>query len=349
MSPHEPDGEVAIQHVFRWDLDKTYLHTDFDTWRDLVRTAMETPETKRAVAGATVLLRELHRAMPCHVTVLSGSPEQMRATLESKLRLDGIEWNEFILKPSLKNIFRLRFRALRDQVGYKLPALLRSRRGLPGGVAETLFGDDAEADALVYSLYADILAGRVPPRRLAAVLEAARVYPDVREEIVSLAHELPHENPVRRIVIHLERKSDPGFFRRYGPRVVAVRNYLQAALVLVEDKTLPPEGAAQVARVLLQSGTTAAELTDSVRELASMGHLNGQGPLAVAKALTLLGPDTENVSVSDLAAYLSEPHPQGEPPSETTIDWVTTFDQDRERWEEAKRQHRTPHRTEPTE
>lgn len=28
-------------HIARWDLDKTYLRTEFDTLRDLVKTALE--------------------------------------------------------------------------------------------------------------------------------------------------------------------------------------------------------------------------------------------------------------------------------------------------------------------
>ena len=106
------DPSPAPQHVFRWDLDKTYLHTEFDHWLDLLKTAVETPETKRSVPGAARLIRALRLHQPSRVTILSGSPEQMRGTLESKLRLDGIAWDEFTLKPSMRNILRLRFRAL---------------------------------------------------------------------------------------------------------------------------------------------------------------------------------------------------------------------------------------------
>ncbi|MBK6530826.1 MAG: hypothetical protein IPF99_14805 [Deltaproteobacteria bacterium] len=178
------DPSSAPQHVFRWDLDKTYLHTEFDHWLDLLKTAVETPETKRSVPGAARLIRALRLHQPSRVTILSGSPEQMRGALESKLRLDGIAWDEFTLKPSLRNIMRLRFRALRDQVGYKLPALLSARTRTPPDLPETLFGDDAEADALVYSLYADVLAGKVSDRQLTAVLEQSRTYADVVSEII---------------------------------------------------------------------------------------------------------------------------------------------------------------------
>src|SRR3954470_2670207 len=143
----------ASPHIARWDLDKTYLRTEFDTLRDLVRTALERPDQKMTNPGASTLLREMVRS-GVSVHILSGSPEQMRRRLEDKLRLDGITWDSFTLKPNLQNMLRLRFRALKDQLGYKLPALLRARTksaddtALEGlGLKETLFGDDAEADA----------------------------------------------------------------------------------------------------------------------------------------------------------------------------------------------------------
>src|SRR5882757_3587258 len=156
-----------IPYVARWDLDKTYLRTEFDTLRDLVRTALERPDQKRTVPGAAALLREIG-ATGASIHILSGSPEQMRTRLEEKLRLDGARWDTLTLKPNLRNLLRLRFRAVKEQLGYKLPALLAARfalnaerdeSGLP--VREVLVGDDAESDAFVYSLYADVVAGAV--------------------------------------------------------------------------------------------------------------------------------------------------------------------------------------------
>src|SRR5688500_8489017 len=106
--------------VFRWDLDKTYLRTEFDTVRDLVRTAFERATMKRTVPGAAALLREIRAVDPAAIFILSGSPEQMRRVLEEKLRLDGIRWDTFVLKPSLSQLLRGRFRFVKDQVGYKL-------------------------------------------------------------------------------------------------------------------------------------------------------------------------------------------------------------------------------------
>jgi len=240
-------------HIARWDLDKTYLRTDFDTLRDLVRTALERPDEKRTNPGASTLMREMVRA-GISVHILSGSPEQMRHRLEDKLRLDGITWDSFTLKPNLQNLLRLRFRAVKDQLGYKLPALLRARsmsRPLGSGdgtaLKETLFGDDAEADAFVYSLYGDVLAGRVTEDLLLAVCEKGRVYPDVVESILEYARVTDRADVVERVLIHLERQTPPDDFRIYGGRVVPFYNYLQAAIVVHEDGRVPGDSVLRVA------------------------------------------------------------------------------------------------------
>ena len=60
--------------------------------------------------------------------------------------------------------------------------MLASREPLPAELDEILFGDDAETDAFVYSLYADLCAGRVGTEALSSVLEQAAV---IEEEVRS--------------------------------------------------------------------------------------------------------------------------------------------------------------------
>lgn len=268
-------------HLARWDLDKTYLRTEFDTLRDLVKTALERPDQKQTNPGASTLLRELVRS-GVRVHILSGSPEQMRRRLEDKLRLDGVTWDSFTLKPNLQNLLRLRFRAVKDQLGYKLPALLTARAKLVEGketgsaITETLFGDDAEADAYVYSLYADLVAGRVPDDVLLRVLETGRVYEDVVAAALETARAIEHADVVERILIHLERQSPPGDFAPYGPRIVPFYNYLQAAFVLHEDGRLGPEGVLRVAVELVTEHRFDGDaLARSYQDLARRGHLRG--------------------------------------------------------------------------
>src|SRR5581483_11303114 len=178
-------------HVYRWDLDKTYLKTEFDTLKDLLRSAFEGAEANQAVPGAAALLRELRAGGKARICFISGSPRQMRRVLTKKLRLDGVEFDEFILKPNLRNMLTGRWAAMREQVGYKLPALLAGRAGLPADVRETCFGDDAEADCFIYSLYADVIGGSVDRPMLEEILHRAGCYPEDAQRAVALAEALP--------------------------------------------------------------------------------------------------------------------------------------------------------------
>ncbi len=280
-----------VSHIARWDLDKTYLRTEFDSLRDLVKTALERPDQKRTNPGASTLLREMVRA-GIRVHILSGSPEQMRKNLEDKLRLDGITWDSFTLKPNLQNLLRLRFRAVRDQLGYKLPALLRARAAVADSgdsaatIRETLFGDDAEADAYVYSLYADLLAGRIGQDVVMRVLQRGRVYEDVVAETLDAVRTIEHADVVERILIHLERQTPPDDFKTYGRRVVPFYNYLQAAFILQEDSRLGADGVLRVAVELVTEHRFDGDaLARSYLDLARRGHLRGAGIAALGAAL----------------------------------------------------------------
>lgn len=284
-------------HISRWDLDKTYLRTEFDTVRDLVRTALERADEKRTNPGAATLLRELSEAN-VSIHILSGSPEQMRRRLEEKLKLDGIKWDNFTLKPNLQNMLRLRFRALRDQLGYKLPALLASRTGAGealAGVKETLFGDDAEADAFVYSLYADIMARRAGEELVAQICERGRVYEDVTEETLRCVRLVTGDPVVERILIHLEQQTHPRDFQVFGSRVVPFYNYLQAAFVVFEDGRLPAASLLRVAaEMALLHRFDGDALARSYADIAKRGHLAGTNIDAIVEAL----PDFERTAPS---------------------------------------------------
>lgn len=273
MAPDLSDRRHQL--VYRWDLDKTYLRTEFDTLRDLVRTAFEPASRKRSYPGAGTLLREIRATDPAAIFILSGSPEQMRSVLEAKLRLDGIRWDGFTLKPSLRNLVRGKFRFLRDQVSYKLTALLRSRTNVSPDTEEILFGDDAEGDAFIYSLYADIVAGHVDQELLMKVAEAAEVYPDDIPDLVRIAARAPRGDTVRRIFIHLERVSSTAGFHEFGRRVCPFYNYFQPALVLLEDGALDAQAVLRVGADLVVAHTFNPEvLVASFDDLRRRGFVS---------------------------------------------------------------------------
>jgi len=326
-----PGAALPVEFIARWDLDKTYLRTEFDTLGDLVRTAFERPDRKRSVPGAAALLRELGRT-GAHIHILSGSPRQMKSRLEEKLRIDRVRWDELTLKPNLGNMMRLRFRALRDQLGYKLPVLLgtRARDQLLGSddelVGEVLVGDDAEADAFVYSLYADICAATVNRIELERILDAGQVYSDIRGECLDALPMLRRGPVVERILIHLDRQTPPSRFSDYGPRVVPFYNYLQAAFVLAEDGRLDGAAVLRVAQeFVVRYRFDADALARSYLDLMRRGRVQGRLQASLEAALPAFEPDAAGDQLpgmcEQIAGYIRE-RPSGDPPPEPELDYV---------------------------
>jgi hypothetical protein len=266
----------------------------------------------------------------------------MRQVLAAKLALDGVDYDEFVLKNNLKNLLRGRFRSLRAQIPYKLPAMLQSRIGA-AAAAETLFGDDAEADAIIYCLYADLVAERVSIQDLERVLTASRAYDDDALRILDLARRVPKHDAVNRLFIHLDRRSAPLGFRHYGPRLVPVFNYFQAAMVLYGDRILSARQVIFVALEMLDSKQfELSHLATSVQDVIRRGRITREVALQLtveaqdaAKSGALSGrndlPPFEQIA-SAFRDRVRELGPIEPPPPEPAapIDYVRLVDQEHE-------------------
>ncbi len=260
--------------VYRWDMDKTYLLTDFDSVRGLLRAAVEPAWAKKAVPGATALLRELGREGPGwrpRIHIVSGSPTQMRTKLEDKLRIDGVRYDSLVLKDNLGNLKRGRLRAVKGQFGYKLPELVASRVGLGAAVRETLFGDDAEIDAVVYSVYADAVAGRIGTVELSRILEAGGAYGDDIVATLAGLRKIAMADAVERIFIRMEKGRKLEDFELLGPRVVPVRTWYAAAVVLAASGELWP---GSLVPVLAGSGLGDDAAAREIEDVLARGHVH---------------------------------------------------------------------------
>ncbi len=267
-------------HVFRWDLDRTYLETEIHSVRGLVRAAFEEAHEKRTIPGAAALIRGLQAADPTsQLCVLSGSPTQMRAVLAQKLALDGVRVDRLILKDNLGNLRKGRLRAVRGQIGYKLPHLLEERRLVDPTATETLFGDDAEVDGLIYATYAALLAGEVGVDVLVSVLRAGGAYDDSVERSVEAARALVRADCVEEIFIRVDGAAPTHTFRLLGRRVIPVFSWFQAAVLLAARGRLP---AADVATVYAQSGLALEAAANQVQDLA---RRTGRSPSPMLEAL----------------------------------------------------------------
>src|SRR5947207_15272997 len=80
--------------VCRWDLDKTYLRSEFSTLRQLLRTAFERAEDKVEVPGVAELIKALRAAADRQgrtalIYFLSASPPQIGKAIRAKLAPDA--------------------------------------------------------------------------------------------------------------------------------------------------------------------------------------------------------------------------------------------------------------------
>jgi len=262
--PSDYEGDVLL-----WDIDKTYLDTHFSSWRGLLRIPFEFAVDKESIPGSVPLLRALRRgpgddSALVPLLFVSGSPPQLRRVIERRMTLDGVDFDGVTFKDQLGLLVHGRPKALKEQVGYKLMALLLNRAELPDGAQWLMFGDDVEYDADVFVLFGEVCGGlrgadlsrrlqmhRVPDSEIAAICKMA-------EGIRVTA------DPVQRIFIHLESGTDPSQF--VDARVVATRSYLQTAYVLTSMGRIKREAVAAVARDLRMRGVPESELDGQARD-----------------------------------------------------------------------------------
>lgn len=255
--PRSWGGEVLV-----CDVDRTYLATRFSSLRGLFRIPFEFAVDKQDIAGMAALLRELRRgpgpASRCTpLYFISASPAQLMPVLQRKMLLDGVEWDGMTFK-DWKGVLRsLRPARFREQLGFKLTALLLGRTELPVA-RELLIGDDLESDPLAFALYADLLAGRLQPGEVVRILVRHGVARDDASAAVALAPAPgpPGAGGVSRAYIRMERSVSPDTFLDCWPGLVACRGAFQMALSLWAGGQIGSAGVIRVAWDLRTRGVS---------------------------------------------------------------------------------------------
>lgn len=244
--------------VFIWDIDKTYLATRFSQPRYMARIPIEFAVDKQAIPGMPEVIRGLRRGTTpvfacAPLYFVSASPPQLRSVIKRKMLLDGVDYDGITFKDWVRTLKERRPGRLHEQVGFKICALLEGRRRRPQA-CEYLFGDDYEKDATAYSLYAKIVAKELADPELDDVLAAEGVKPDDRDCVRHLRASLPEQlGPVRRIFIHLEKKTEPSAFDAFGSNLLPTRNAFQLALALAELGVVDAKTVRQAARAMQTS------------------------------------------------------------------------------------------------
>lgn len=247
-------GPVLSNHTIqRWDLDKTYLVSNTESLRGLLRIPFERARDKQALPGVAALIKQLRRTaaergVTTSVNFVTASPPQIGRAIREKLFLDGIEIDEIRFKNQIQHLVRGRFDALREHIGFKLSELLLSARGGRRDGEELLFGDDWESDPLIYSLYADTIEERLLWPRLAALLDRAGV--DAGAYLETIRECTERTGPRRRVAAICVLRARPRAaedFAPFGPRLFWFDNYLESALILHALGCLDARGVVEVA------------------------------------------------------------------------------------------------------
>ncbi|MEX1363710.1 MAG: phosphatase domain-containing protein [Nannocystaceae bacterium] len=284
----DPDWEGE---VFVADIDRTYLATHFSSMKGLARIPFERAADKEDIAGMARLFREIRRGPGAQrrdtpLSFVSASPAQLRPVIERKMMLDGIGFDGTTFKNWSRIVRRMRLRRLKEQIGFKLTALLSGRAALPVGAIENLMGDDLETDPVAFAMYADILAGRLPVHDLLRILQLNGVYEGDARAIVRMRRELSPGRGVRRAYIRMERHADPEVFKEFGPGIVGCRGAFQMAAALMHEGSISIEGVIRVAEDLLQRGLPPQELLDRMRDLCRRALLTPDETSALAQRLS---------------------------------------------------------------
>jgi len=235
----------------RWDLDKTYLVSHFESIRYLLRVPFQKAKDKIAVPGVAALIKGVHRTLErgqrtVAVYFLSASPPQIGAAIREKLDLDGIVYDGITFKDQMRHLIYARFDAVLEQIGYKLEGLLTSARESAPGRVELLFGDDWESDPFVYSVYADILDGRIAEKDVAELLRGAEVGRHYRDRILELMADKRPPAHVAAIFVLRQRPARAADLNAFGPRLVWFDNYFECALKLWDMGVLDTDGVFEV-------------------------------------------------------------------------------------------------------
>ncbi len=223
--------------VFIWDIDKTYLSTHFSSLQGLSRIPLEFAVDKQAITGMPEVLRGIRRGpgqgygcVPLYF--VTASPPQLRGVLENKMMLDGVEFDGITFKDWWRLMKKGRPKRFMDQVGFKVCALLDGRQRRPLA-KEYLFGDDAESDAAAFSLYASLVHEKLSAEEAADRMAGTGMREDNQRCALALLDRLPEKRgTVKRIFIHLEKRTPPEQFEPFAPLVTPVRDGMQLGLAL---------------------------------------------------------------------------------------------------------------------
>ncbi len=189
-------------HHILCDIDKTYLETRFETLLGIAKIAFETSTDKVTVAGAAELLQAIRWGTLCGVEgnlldcprglhFISSSPPQLREVIEHKFAMDGLDWSSDTFKNQMYNLKRGQFHLVKQQVAYKMAAMISRVEAFESPCVLSCLGDSAEFDAYIYVGLHLCLSRQLSEAGFAQYLEFAHVDPPIAKELARVSQLLP--------------------------------------------------------------------------------------------------------------------------------------------------------------
>ncbi len=269
--PPDYDGLVVT-----CDVDKTYLDTDFKSLKGLARIPFEWGEDKVGIVGMRSVLRGLRAGVgdisaQTPFYFLTASPPILASALTRKMLLDGVQCDGITFKDWQRLLLTYRRpRWIKQQLPYKLAALFHQRRLFGKHINEILIGDDMEADALVYAIYADAVAGRLDERALRNRMREQACAEVLAEEVVQEFKLLPDPTDcVQQVYIYLAKQTEPARFHQFGSDLIVCKSPFQLAVHLWCCGRVRGEVVMQCAQqILKQSNNDRRELATQLKDLA---------------------------------------------------------------------------------
>lgn len=258
--------------IFRWDLDKSYIETDFESLRGLIRAATESSSQKKTVPGAASLLRHISSLPDSQISVLSGSPEQLRSKILERFQLDNISVDSLHLKDSIERIKKGRFRDIKGQFGFKLSSLLTSRSNWTPTQTEFCFGDDVEADALIYLIYSKCLTKELDQGQLFQLMKVAGAYEDHISHAIRATQEMKKCSGVDCVFIRVTHRRSVKELSGLSKRVIPVHSWSQAAFVLHDLGQINKKGVKQVLEEAFE--WTPSIIANLIQDMNRQGYLS---------------------------------------------------------------------------
>ena len=154
------------------------------------------------------------------------------------------------------------------------------------GASELLFGDDWESDPFVYSLYADIVAGRVRASQCLGLLEAAGVHRHYLQRIEVLLERPMPAFDVDGIFILRQRGTPGADLAEFGPRLHWFDDYFECSLRLYAAGLLDSDGVVEVASAL---ASTPSALARGYEAVCARSAVVRERLVVVRRALTKAG------------------------------------------------------------